>query len=136
MGTLEPPARLQKMLKRRDRMDACPPGRRMSNEWSRISLKRPGLTLTGGGQREEPWKGELRENGIKKLRESFEKESIIKVSVHGVPVVVQWLTNPLGTMRLRVRSQPLLSGVTIQRCRELWCRSQTQLGSRVAVALA
>ena len=39
-------------------------------------------------------------------------------------------------MRLRVWSLPLLSGLTIRRCRELWCRSQTRLGSRVAVALA
>ena len=37
-------------------------------------------------------------------------------------------------MRLRVRSLPLLSGLTIRRCRELWCRLQTQLGSRVAVS--
>uniref|UniRef100_A0A4X1T2A6 Ubiquinol-cytochrome c reductase core protein 1 n=1 Tax=Sus scrofa TaxID=9823 RepID=A0A4X1T2A6_PIG len=37
---------------------------------------------------------------------------------------------------LRVRSLPLLSGLTIRRCRELWCRLQTRLGSRVAVALA
>ena len=42
----------------------------------------------------------------------------------------------LGTMRLRVRSLPLLSGLTIRRCRELWCRLQTRLGSGVAVALA
>ena len=39
-------------------------------------------------------------------------------------------------MRLRVRSLPLLSGLTILRCRELWCRLQTRLGSHVAVALA
>ena len=38
-------------------------------------------------------------------------------------------------MRLRVRSLPLLSGLTIRRCRELWCRLQMRLGSRVAVAL-
>uniref|UniRef100_A0A8D0XGD1 Nucleoporin NUP188 n=1 Tax=Sus scrofa TaxID=9823 RepID=A0A8D0XGD1_PIG len=38
-------------------------------------------------------------------------------------------------MRLRVRSLALLSGLTIRRCRELWCRSQTWLGSSVAVAL-
>ena len=31
----------------------------------------------------------------------------------------------LGTMRWRVRSLPLLSGLTIRRCRELWCRLQT-----------
>ena len=36
-------------------------------------------------------------------------------------------------MRLWVWSLPLLSGLTIRRCRELWCRLQTQLGSRVAV---
>ena len=33
-------------------------------------------------------------------------------------------------------SLPLLSGLTVRRCRELWCRLQTRLGSRVAVALA
>ena len=51
---------------------------------------------------------------------------------HGVPIVVQWLTNPT---RLRVRYLPLLSGLKIQCCHELWHRSQTQLGSRIAVAL-
>ena len=54
----------------------------------------------------------------------------------GVPVVAQWLTNPLGTTRLRVQSLPLLSGLTIRRCRELWCRLQTRLGSSTTVALA
>ena len=39
-------------------------------------------------------------------------------------------------MRLRVRSLPLLSGLRIWRCRELWCGGQTRLGSNVAVALA
>ena len=34
-----------------------------------------------------------------------------------------------------VRSVALLSGLRIQHCHELWCRSQTQLGSCVAVAL-
>jgi len=47
---------------------------------------------------------------------------------------------------VRVRSLPLLSGLglglglesglMIRHCRELWCRSQTRLGSCVAVALA
>uniref|UniRef100_A0A8D1ZLE0 Protein sel-1 homolog 1 n=1 Tax=Sus scrofa TaxID=9823 RepID=A0A8D1ZLE0_PIG len=32
-------------------------------------------------------------------------------------------------MRLRVRSLPLLSGLTIRRCRELWCRLQTRSDS-------
>ena len=53
----------------------------------------------------------------------------------GVPVVAQWLTR-LGTMRLRDQSLPLLSGLTIQHCLELWCRLQTRLRSRVAVAQA
>ena len=52
----------------------------------------------------------------------------------GVPVVAQWLTN-LRTMRLRVRSLALLSGLTIRRCRELWCRLKMWLGSSVAVAV-
>ena len=39
-------------------------------------------------------------------------------------------------MRLQVRSLPLLGGLTIRRCRELWRRLQTRLGSRIAVALA
>ena len=38
-------------------------------------------------------------------------------------------------MRLWIRSLALLSELRIQRCRELWCRLQKRLGSRVAVAL-
>ena len=34
----------------------------------------------------------------------------------GVPVVAQWLTNLTGTMRLRVRTPALLSGLRIQHC--------------------
>ena len=41
------------------------------------------------------------------------------------------------SIRLQVRSLASLCGVRIrQRCRELWCRSQRRLGSRVAVAVA
>ena len=40
------------------------------------------------------------------------------------------------TMRTRVRSLASLSESGIQRCCELWCRSQTCLGSGVAVVLA
>ena len=50
--------------------------------------------------------------------------------------MAQWLTNPTRNHEVAVRSLPLLSGLTVQRCRELWCRLQTRLGSRVAVALA
>ena len=39
-------------------------------------------------------------------------------------------------MTLQVRSLALLSGLGIQHCCELWCRLQTRLGSRVALATA
>ena len=38
-------------------------------------------------------------------------------------------------MRTQVRCLALLSGLRMQRCRELWCRSQAQLESHVAVAV-
>ena len=44
--------------------------------------------------------------------------------------MAQWLTNPT-----RIQSLALLSGLRIRHCRELWRRSQTQLGSGVAVAV-
>ena len=52
-----------------------------------------------------------------------------------VPVMVQGKLIRLGTMRLRVRSLTLFSGLRIWRCLELWCRLQMRLGSGVAVAL-
>uniref|UniRef100_A0A8C3X387 Dehydrogenase/reductase 2 n=1 Tax=Catagonus wagneri TaxID=51154 RepID=A0A8C3X387_9CETA len=39
-------------------------------------------------------------------------------------------------MRLWVRSLASLRGLRIRHCRELWCRSQTRLGSGMAVAVA
>ena len=42
----------------------------------------------------------------------------------------------LESMKMRAQSLVLLSGLRIPCCRELWCRSQTQLGSQVAVAVA
>ena len=42
----------------------------------------------------------------------------------------------LGTMRFPVRSLALLSALRIRRCHELWYRSQTQLGSGIAAAVA
>ena len=50
-----------------------------------------------------------------------------------------WLSGQqiqLGTMRLRVRFLAFLRGLRIRRCRDLWCKSQTRLGSLVAVAVA
>ena len=38
-------------------------------------------------------------------------------------------------MRLQVRSLALFSGLRIWHCHELWYKSQTRLGSRVAVAV-
>ena len=54
----------------------------------------------------------------------------------GVPVVAQWKQIQLGSMRLQVRSLASLSGLRIPSCCELWCRSQTQLRSGVAVTVA
>ena len=53
-----------------------------------------------------------------------------------VPIVVQGKLIQQVSMRLQVRSLVLLSGLRIQRCRELWSRSQTWLGSGMAVAVA
>ena len=49
----------------------------------------------------------------------------------GVPVVAQWLTN----LTSRVQSLTSLSGLRIQGCFELWCRSQMWLRSCMAVAV-
>ena len=49
--------------------------------------------------------------------------------------MAQRLMNPTSIHETRVRSLALLSGLRIQRCCELWCRSQMQLGSGVAVAM-
>ena len=38
-------------------------------------------------------------------------------------------------MRMRVSSLALLGESGIRHCHELWCRVQTQLGSRIAVAV-
>ena len=44
----------------------------------------------------------------------------------GVPIVAQWFTNPTRNREV-AGSVPALA--------QLWCRLQTRLGSRVAVAL-
>ena len=45
----------------------------------------------------------------------------------GVPVVAQRKQIQLGTKRFQVWSLASLSGLRIQCCHELWCRSQTRL---------
>ena len=57
-------------------------------------------------------------------------------NILGVPVVAQQKQIQLGSMRLRVRFLASLNRLRIQCCRNLWCRSQTLLGSGIAVALA
>jgi len=52
----------------------------------------------------------------------------------GIPLVAQWKRIRLGTMRMQVRPLASLSGLRIQHCRELWCRSQKLPGSHVAVS--
>ena len=49
--------------------------------------------------------------------------------------MAQWKQIRLRTMRWRVQSLASLNGLRIQRCHELWCRSQVRLGSGVAVAV-
>ena len=51
-------------------------------------------------------------------------------------LLVQWKWIRLVTMKLRVRSLASLSGSVTWRCCELWCRSKTQLRSRIALAVA
>ena len=58
--------------------------------------------------------------------------SIINI-LSRVPVVMQWKWIRLGTTRLWVRSVATLSELRIRCCHELWCRSQTRLGSGIAV---
>ena len=52
-----------------------------------------------------------------------------------VPVMAQRKQIWLASMRMQVRSLASVSGLRIWRCHELWCRSQTRLGSDVAVAV-
>ena len=55
--------------------------------------------------------------------------------VGGVPVVAQRLTNPTSIHEDMGSIPGLTHGLRIQRCRELWSRSQMWLGSHVAVAV-
>ena len=53
----------------------------------------------------------------------------------GVLVVVQQKRIRLGTMGLQVPPLASFGGLRIRRCHELWCRSQVQLGTWIAVAV-
>ena len=41
----------------------------------------------------------------------------------------------LATMQMQDRSLHSLSGLRIRRCQELWCGSETRLGSGIALAV-
>ena len=78
-------------------------------------------------------------SGFTKLSRKVTPSALWRVLVRSiagrVPVVAQRKRIPLGTMRLRVRSLGLPIRLRIWRCRELWCESQMQLGSCIAVAV-
>ena len=59
-----------------------------------------------------------------------------RIELAEITLVAQRKQIQLGTMRFRVQSLAWLSGLRIQCCHELWCRSQTGLGSGIAVAVA
>ena len=50
--------------------------------------------------------------------------------------MAQWLTNPTRNHEVAGSVPGLPRELRIQRCRELWYRLQTQLGSQVAVVVA
>ena len=51
--------------------------------------------------------------------------------------MAQWVKNPTKNPLKRMWGSilALLNGLKIQRCRELWCRLQTQFRSGIAVAV-
>ena len=57
-------------------------------------------------------------------------------SGRGVPVMAQRKRIRLGSTRMRVQSLASLSGLRIQRCYKLWCRSQARPRSGIAVAVS
>ena len=63
-------------------------------------------------------------------------ELTLKNGWDGVPIVAQRKWIWLASMRSQVRSLASLSGLRIQCCYELRCKSQTQLGFDAAVAVA
>ena len=75
------------------------------------------------------------DQGLKchRIKKERERNYIANTGVH---MVAQQKQFRVGTMRLQVRSLASLSGLRIQHCHELWCRSQMWLRSCIAVAVA
>ena len=59
----------------------------------------------------------------------------LKHRLKGVPIVAQCQRTRLVSMKMRVQSLALPSGLGIQHCHKLWHRLQMRLGSCVAVAV-
>ena len=108
---------------------------------------RPNMTGSAGGictRVGEGCAGKLRkkDGGLSRhkwtllLHRKWHVWKVLSRSNQGVPVVVQWLTNPTGNHEVVGSIPGLVSGLTIRCCCELWCKSQTRLRSRIAVALA
>ena len=74
----------------------------------------------------------------KQTKRTCSKDLLLPVTgaLLGVPVVAQQKGIQLGTMKLQVPSLASLSRLRMQRCRKLWCRLQTRLGSCASVAVA
>ena len=73
---------------------------------------------------------------LERENNSKAEEVDMKPNLWGVPIMAQRLRTQIVSMKMQVPSLASLSGLrTQQRC-ELCCRSQTQLGSCVAVAVA
>ena len=66
----------------------------------------------------------------------FLKVKVKSNTMNGVPAMAQWKRIWLASMRTQVRYLASLSGLRIQHCHELWCRSQMRFRFLIAVAVA
>ena len=74
---------------------------------------------------------------INRWLQDYEGKVFVKKKVcSGVPVVVQWLTNPTRNREVAGSIPGLAQWVDDLACHDLWCRLQMQLRSPVAVAVA